>query len=365
MNDTTQAKILEITSYPPPRAGWGVRVQHVKKRLEEMGHQCLVLNTGKSRKIKSPDYLDVQNGADYAWKVLSFSLKGYTVHMHMNGDSPKGFVLTLLSELINLCCGKRCYLTFHAGPEQCYFPKHRSRLLIPLFSLIFLIPKIIICNSPAVKQNIITYGARADKIVPIPAFSKQYLRYHPTMVSEQVERFFQTHDIVVSSYVFFRPEFFIRSLIDAVGLLVRRFPEFGLIIMGSDLEAQDMITHIRTQGLQDHIVLTGDLCHDEFLTIMTRSNIFVRTPKKDGVCSSVLEALSLGVPVVASDNGARPPSVITFVPDDAADLAKQITLTLDHYDEAKRAIVVPDIRDTVSEEAMILVNSKPGNAASA
>ena len=35
------ARLLEVTSYPPPRAGWGVRVEFLKTRLEGEGHQCI------------------------------------------------------------------------------------------------------------------------------------------------------------------------------------------------------------------------------------------------------------------------------------------------------------------------------------
>jgi hypothetical protein len=50
------ARILEITSYPPPRAGWGIRVEYLKHRLEAEGHTCTVLNLGTSRTIPSPEY---------------------------------------------------------------------------------------------------------------------------------------------------------------------------------------------------------------------------------------------------------------------------------------------------------------------
>jgi len=83
--------------------------------------------------------------------------------------------------------------------------------------------------------------------------------------------------------------------------------------------------------------------------------MYVRTPSKDGVCSSVLEALSLGVPVVASENGTRPASVITFRPDDAADLAAKVSEVLEREAEVRRALVTPTIRDTVTDEARLLV----------
>ena len=49
------ARILEICTYPPPRGGWSMRVELIKKALESQGHKCVVLNTGRNRFIPSPD----------------------------------------------------------------------------------------------------------------------------------------------------------------------------------------------------------------------------------------------------------------------------------------------------------------------
>ena len=183
------AKILEITSYPPPHAGWGVRVAFFRKYLEAKGHLCEVLNTGKSRKIKGRDYLDVQNGVDYLRKVIWHARRGYLIHTHLNGDSIKGLVLTLLAEIVSVLIGRKCILTFHAGPEQRFFPKHRSRVMAPLYTLAFALPERIICNSDVVKRNIETYRVAGDKIIPIPAFSRQYLEYSQSFCRKTFKNF--------------------------------------------------------------------------------------------------------------------------------------------------------------------------------
>jgi glycosyltransferase involved in cell wall biosynthesis len=363
MSARRPVRILQITSYPPPRAGWGVRVEHVRRALERMGHDCQVLNTGRSRKIRSPEYVDVQNGVDYTMKVLRHSLAGYVVHMHINGDSPKGLVLALIAVLVNLATGKRPVLTFHAGPEQRFFPQHRSRLLAPVFRLLFTAPKTIICNSEAVKARIAGYGVPASKIVPIPAFSRQYLEFEPADLDRATDAFLRRSDPVLCTYVFFRPEFFIDSLVDAVRRLSERYPRIGLVVMGSDAGSGPIRERVDRLGLADRILFAGDLPHDAFLTVMTRSKLYVRTPKKDGVASSVLEALSLGVPVVAADNGTRPESVITFEADNADHLAAQVAYALDHYERVKNGLVAPEIRDTVADEAGLLAGGAAADGA--
>ncbi|MGH9361114.1 MAG: glycosyltransferase family 4 protein [Thermoanaerobaculia bacterium] len=358
-----RAKILEISSYPPPRAGWGVRIEHVKRRLEELGHDCQVLNIGKSRKLKSPEYVDCQSGLDYLRKVIRFSRRGYSLHLHLNGDSPKGFLLALLAGLVQLLIlRRRSFLTFHAGAEQRFFPQSRSRLFAPVIRATFALARVIICNSPSVKERIAGYGVPPSRIVPIPAFSRQYLQFRPCPLPPAVEEFYRRRDPVLSSYVFFRPEFFIESLVDAVPRLLRVHPNLGLVILGSDADSEPIRRRIGSLGVQEHVLLGGDQPHDEFMTALQRSRIYIRTPKKDGVCSSVLEALSLGVPVVASENGTRPAGVVTFRPDDAEDLARAVLEVLSEHERVRKAIVPPPVADTVQEEIDVLLGRTPSGA---
>src|SRR5687768_11641191 len=97
-------KILQITAYPPPRCGWGVRVQFLKRRLEDLGHACVVLNTGPGRKIPSNEYETVMSGPDYLRKVWRFSRQGFVAHVHTNGKAPQGLLLALIAEVVNLAC---------------------------------------------------------------------------------------------------------------------------------------------------------------------------------------------------------------------------------------------------------------------
>src|SRR5580693_5815926 len=57
-------KILQIGNYPPPACGWAVQTKLLKQEIRRRGHACDVLNINESRKIKSAEYVDVQNGFD-------------------------------------------------------------------------------------------------------------------------------------------------------------------------------------------------------------------------------------------------------------------------------------------------------------
>ena len=349
-------KVLEISSYPPPRAGWGIRVAFVKEALIKDGHICEVVNIApESRRIPSVEYLTSMNGFDYFWKVFSRSLRGYRVHMHLNGNSPKGFILTIMAEVANLMTLKRPILTLHAGPSQLFFPKEHAPRLIPMFKFIFGVAKKIICNSENVKAKIIEYGIKPEKIVPIQAFSVQYLQFSKMPLGDALDSFIEKKEILICSYVFFRPEFFINDMIKAFAQVLCKYPTSGLVILGSDDGSEESKKLAVELGISDHIFYTGDLDHDTFLSVMSRSDICLRTPIRDGISSSVLEALSLNVPVVASENNRRPESTITYNHEDISDMVRALSETIDNLPAVKKRIVKPKIRDTVADEVAVLV----------
>jgi hypothetical protein len=67
-----------------------------------------------------------------------------------------------------------------------------------------------------------------------------------------------------------------------------------------------MTAFLKDEGIEDVVCSQGSVPHDVFLTMLSRSLAYIRTPVTDGICSSVLESLKLKVPVLGAENGARP-----------------------------------------------------------
>ena len=358
-----RARILEICTYPPPRAGWSMRVELLKKHLEAQGHECAVLNTGPNRRVPSSDYETVLSPFDFVRKVWRFARAGYAVHEHVNGDSWKGFVRTLVSELLALLAGARCYLTFHAGVEQLYFPRDKAPAAAPLFRLIFTVPQRIVCNNAAVKAKIVEYGVDPAKVVPIPAFTRQYLEFTPASLPSTIDGFFKRFRHVVFAYIRVREGFNLPTMIEGFALAARSRNDVGLLLVGlvEDIDAalwNDVQRRIAAHDLGSRLCTHGELDHDEFLTALTRSSLYLRTPTTDGVASSVLEALALRVPTVAADNGTRPAGVVTFRSHDPVDLADKLQYVINERRRIVAAIPSPEIHDTLQEEIAVLTGAE-------
>jgi glycosyltransferase involved in cell wall biosynthesis len=360
MSPQDPRRILQITSYPPPRSGWGVRVQFLKQHLEALGHECVVLNTGTSRRIPSAEYVTVLGPVDYFQKVWRYTRAGFLPHVHVNGKSAKGLVLALVAELIGVANGRRAVLTFHAGEDQQYFPRAKAPSWSPAFSLLFNTAAHIICNNERVKARICEYGVPASKITPIQAFSRQYLQFERKMLHRDLELFWSRFPHVLFSYLNLRPGYHPETLLEAFARLSERRADVGLVICGvmghADSALASRVRELLSRPeLRGRVFVVDDLDHDLFLTALSRAAIYVRTPPEDGVSSSVLEALALRIPVVAAANDTRPSGVRMYPASDAEAMAAAIDDVLQNRAEVVATLPMPHIPDTLSEEARLLI----------
>lgn len=152
------------------------------------------------------------------------------------------------------------------------------------------------------------------------------------------------------------------NLIDAVNIIKEE--EFHLLVIGGGpLESQvkQQITELK---LEDKITLIGRVEHHQIPDYLSAADILCLPSLREGCPNVVLESLSSGTPVVASDVGAVPDIIskpewgVIVEPDSAPALAQGITegLNLDKsnmpvfewYDWQKNADLVLEQFETIS-----------------
>jgi glycosyltransferase involved in cell wall biosynthesis len=348
------ARILQIGNYPPPVCGWSLHTQVVDRELAARGADSRVLDIGPGRTVGGRGCVPVRSGLDYAAKLLAYRLRGFTFQMHVNGDSWKGYTLALAAVLLGRWSGKPAVLTFHAGPSQIYFPRVRG-FWRHAFALLFRSCGHIICNHEPVKKRIEAYGVAAARVHAIPAYSTQYGEEIPAPLPPQVEQFLAQHEPRLFSYSLFRPEFTMDVLFESFARLREKYPRAGLLLAGPKEVPAEAAEHMRRLGIAGAMLIPGNLPHAEFLTAVQRSDAFVRTHLRDGVCTSVLEALALGVPVVAAEDGLRPPSVVTYAPPDAAHLTAALESVMRDLPGARARVTAPAVANNVEREVALLL----------
>jgi glycosyltransferase involved in cell wall biosynthesis len=351
---TNIAKILQIGNYPPPMCGWAIQLKLVTEELRRRGHICDVLKINEGRQVKSPEYVDVQGGFDYLKKIWRFALSGYRLNVHVNGMSRKGYALALAAVLTGRMVGKPALVTFHGGLSQDFFPLHDDTVVHWAFYFLFQLAGRIACDSQPIRDEIVKYGIASGKVQSIATFSPQYLEFIPVPLPDEVESFLQRHPLVFLSYVSFRAEYRLEILREGMRRFREKQPGTGYIWLGfPDKElpaAQDFVSHWPADE-RNSLLLLGNLNHDQFLTLLSRCTLYLRTPACDGVAASVLESLALRVPVVASDNGRRPAGVITYEDTDAADMVERLMYATENLDHIKTTLHVDAGDDNVGRMA--------------
>jgi glycosyltransferase involved in cell wall biosynthesis/LPS sulfotransferase NodH len=335
------ARILQIGNYPPPMCGWAIQLKLVTEELRRRGHICEVLKINEGRQVKSSEYVDVQSGPDYLKKIWQYSLRGYRLNVHVNGMSKKGYGLALAAALTGRLVNRPALLTFHGGLSQDYFPRPDRSLPHRAFYALFRLAGDIACDSEPIRDAIVKYRIGPEKVQSIATFSPQYLQFTPVTLPEQVEHFLASHDRVFLSYVSFRSEYRLDVLREAMREYRELDPSAGFIWLGFPGKempgAEEFVSTWPTEE-RASLLLLGNLNHDQFLTLLSRCFVYLRTPACDGVAASVLESLALRVPVVASENGRRPAGVVTYSDASAVDMVEKLRFVSEHYNEVKASL---------------------------
>jgi glycosyltransferase involved in cell wall biosynthesis len=128
--------------------------------------------------------------------------------------------------------------------------------------------------------------------------------------------------------LFFRPEYGFDLLVACLARLSRLYPSFGCLVMGSGEQRAEAGRRVREAGLEQSVLLLGDVNHEECLSLMSACDVFLRPTLEDGDSISVREAQALGVPVVASRVGTRPAGAILFRPGDVDQMLAAISSAL-------------------------------------
>lgn len=92
-----------------------------------------------------------------------------------------------------------------------------------------------------------------------------------------------------------------RTLIDALALLPPRLAAVRLVLVGTGPERAALESRIAAQGLAGRVELSGEI--EEAMSCIAGATILVQPSFREALGTAVLEAMALGVPVIASATG--------------------------------------------------------------
>jgi len=131
------------------------------------------------------------------------------------------------------------------------------------------------------------------------------------------------------------------TLIDACGVLRARGQNVSCEIVGYGEEQERLAAHIQRKGLAKYVHLAGKLSREQVIERYAHAAVYVQPSRvaadgdRDGIPNVLLEAMAMGLPVVASRVSGIPELVadghngLLVEPDDPVALAEAITQLLE------------------------------------
>ena len=304
--------------YPPPHGGVQTNLVAIRQYLRKRGIACSVINLTRHRKENADEVYYPKSSLEVV--KLLFRLPYDIVHLHFGGNLTRR--LLALALVCTLIPRRKVVLTFHSGgypvSEEGRKATRRSFCGFVLRRL----DRVIGVNRQLIEffHRLGVSSNRTSLILP-HALS---LVEPADRLSIEMQKFFDSHKPVLATVSGLEPEYDLPLQIEALGLVRKSHPKAGLVIIGAGSLEREIKERINAQPYSENIMLCGDVPHDETLRAVASSDLFLRTTHYDGDSISVREALHIGVPVIATDNGMRPEGVHLVPARDLASLHRAI-----------------------------------------
>ena len=315
-------RVVQLGPYPPPHGGVQTNLVAIRDYLRRNGHLCDVINLTRFRR-EDADGVYYPAGAAELMRLL-WRLPADILHLHFGGDLTSR--LLGLALFCTLLPGRKTVLTFHSGgyPGS---PAGRTAAPATLRGLVLRRLDGLIGVNQEIAALFARFGVRQERIRTILPFAVEPPdRSLP--LPERLAEFLSAHSPVLLTVGLLEPEYDLPMQIDAMADILERYPRAGLLIVGAGSLEESLRARIAATPYRDRVSLYGDMPHAVTLRATLESDLLLRTTLYDGDSVSVREALYLGTPVIATDNGMRPDGVHLIPPSDPGRLRDSVCKVL-------------------------------------
>jgi glycosyltransferase involved in cell wall biosynthesis len=340
-----------VGPYPPPYGGVSVHIQRLHRRLAALGIPSRVYCQRSSTLGHEEHVIPASNKFSwYAW-IPEHGWRCDTSIVHFHDDwcwAPAAMAMLLR--------GKKVVMTLHnqqAGSEIWQSVSWLERLAS---QWLFRHPRVgWVAVSQEVKRQLTEKGVPPARILVAPAYIPPRDDADESSLPAHVREFLSAHSPVLSTYAWKLTideqgvdMYGLDHCIEMIGALKADFPNIGLgILLPLVTEAgyfRDLKARIAASGIEDNVLFITEPL-DEAHLLWRASDVFVRATNTDGDAISVREALSLRVPVVASDASARPDGVVLFETRNLEALIHAVRQVLTHHTAHVQALQAVPIDD--------------------
>ncbi len=349
--------IALVGPYPPPYGGVSVHIKRAHEQLQRMGVPCRVYSQPLPRKARPAGVIPVS--LKFSWKIwlpeYGWRCSADIVHFH------DGWYWAPAARAM-LACGKKIVWTFHdqetgtvKWQDASWFERRVSRGMLTHPAVRW------VAVSSEVRRQLVEIGVPASHISVIPAYIPPTADDNGSL-PEYVRAFVAEHSPVLSTYGWKltldakgTDVYGFDLCVEALRLLQGDYPRIGLAISLPQVAEVKYFEELKRRtaeyGVAGRVLFITEPL-DEVHSLWHTSDVFVRATNTDGDAVSVREALSMNVPVVASDASLRPDGVVLFASRSVAGLDAALREVLTH-----RSAYVRSLESlTVADNFPVLLN---------
>ncbi|MEP6946327.1 MAG: glycosyltransferase family 4 protein [Acidobacteriota bacterium] len=303
--------VLQLGPCPPPEGGVSRNLLAIRDALIAGGDMCSVIATTSRSESHDKDGV-YRPRSPIALLRLLRSLDYDLLHLHVGGSVS---VRVLAMALACAVFGRGpAVLTLHSGA----YPQTAEALSASRSSwrgMIFRRFAHVIAVNEELADVFRRYGVSSERLsVILP-----YVLSQPdesVAVSPELIEFYTLHSPVLLAVGGLEPDYDPLFQIAAMKEVLVQFPNAGLMIVGDGSIRDEVRKAAVESGYADRLCIAGNVEHAETLHLIRDADVLIRTTLFDGDAISIREALFLGIPAVATDNGMRPDAVHVFTPGD-------------------------------------------------
>jgi glycosyltransferase involved in cell wall biosynthesis len=311
--------VLQLGPYPPPEGGISRNMLAIRDELRSKGHGCSIIATSKtSNPIAEPNVYHPRSA--FALLRLLATTKHDILHLHLGGDITKRVLAMALG--CTVFGSRRSVLTLHSGAWPL---TNAASNAAPgsLSGMIFRRFKRLIAVNEKIADVFRRFGVPNERIKVVLPFSLTPPAADVT-VPDRLSRFYADHKPVLLAVGGLEKDYDPLQQIAALAYVRKEYPDAGLMIVGDGSMRTEVEAMVAKGAHADGIMLAGNVPHEVVLHLIRDADIMLRTTLFDGDAISVREALYLGTPVIATDNGMRPKGVRLILNNDRNALVREI-----------------------------------------
>ncbi len=310
-------------TWPPPWGGMATHIVRLLDRLEDEGIRARVFNRSSDGE-HPPQAVSIRR-RPFRW-FLGFALASSEPVLYVFTGRPS---VRFAAYLLKVLRGKRYILRI--GEEQLVETMARGPRLAKWMTRVALRrADHVIAVSPHLAEVVLASGVPAERVHVIPGFIA------PADTSaeppEEVVAFARRHEPVLAAngqlLSPLGPDLYGLDLVlEALKVLRGSHPRVGLLLsLYSVVQPMPGLAEFRDrlarEGLADAVLVRAE--PHVFWPTLKYTDVFVRPTRSEGDSGSIREAISLGVPVAASDAAPRPEPCVLFPSGDASALAARV-----------------------------------------